>query len=259
VARIVVCPHCAAAHRTVGGESRFTCDYCQSVVVLTEHLGVDEAVVPADPAPARAREAARQWLLRKGVHRPEVCALEPRVVPFWHLVARSGEEHTLCAGENVSPLVRGLVLPAAPLVPRGDPRARELDPLPRPSISQEEATRAALATFRDPDPTVASVRLVWLPIVTLRADTPGGALEGIYVAGADKVLFGPLPEGARDAPAERDRLVAFAVFLGIALGVGLLLEPPLLRAAVEIGLVLAGVTAFRSWGTSPASAGRRWP
>jgi hypothetical protein len=236
VARIVACPHCGAPHRTVGAQTEITCDYCRSLVIVARDLTVEELVVPAAADRQLAYEAAAAWLQNEGVQVQRIVPGEARFCPLWVVSGQSGEEHHLPARDDAPALLHSLRLPAMPLVTRGQARAKGLEPLPEATISRADAEAAALATFRDAAPAVETVRLLWLPLVELTAFTAAGPVPGVYVAGAERLLFAPFPVGATDPPVDRSRLTLYGSFVAASWLAGVVTASPWVRGWVEAAL-----------------------
>jgi hypothetical protein len=233
-------------------QTEITCDYCRSLVVVTRDLTVDELVAPVAPDRQLAYEAATRWLRNEGVQVERLLTREGRFCPVWVLSAQSGEEHQLPARADDPPLLQSLRLPAVPLVARNRQQARVFEPLPEPTVSREEAESAALAAFRDGAAAVQTVRLLWLPIVELIVSTPAGDVDGLYVAGADRLLFAPFPVGATDPPIDTPRVVLYAAFLAVAWLAGAVTDSPWSRVWVEAALAgaLLGILALAGRPTS---------
>ncbi len=252
MARLVACPQCGSTHRSVAEQTRFTCDYCQNLVVVDRRIRVEEFVVPARVDVAQARAWAQRWLEAQGVVRPQVVTQTPTQVPYWHVSSGGGEEATLPAVELDSTLLRRLSLPALPVVARDQTRGA-FDQLPVPTVTREEAEATALASFRETDPSVVGMRLVWIPVVPLRARANGDEIQGFFLCGTDKVMFEPIPASARCRPGEPTRLMTYASFAVLALVMGMSVAGFWPRALGEGGLVALALVAWTAWDRRPGS------
>ena len=93
---------------------------------------------------------------------------------------------------------------------------------------------------------------MWTPVCDVRATTPAGDVEGIYRAGADEVVFGPLPVGATATPVDPAAIGGWAIFAALAFGVGLLIDDPAARAFVLVALAAITVVGRPLFTSRPA-------
>ena len=246
VARLVSCPQCAAPYRVVGGETRFRCDYCRSLVEIREHPQVEELVITAPlPPESEVRRRLRIHLQQQGARGVRTDVDAGRYIPFWHLISRGGEELVVAAAEIHPPFASGFVLPAAPMETRDHPLCPEPIPPEVRTVEPEQAEAAALATFRDRDPTLSLRRLVWVPAVPITVSGRGWQEQGWFLPGPDRILLSALPEAARRIPVDRDRLIAYGVIAAIALSAGIAVGGIWPRLIVEIGVLAAAWLAWR--------------
>lgn len=256
--RIVACSHCGAPHRPARGQTRTTCEWCGGENTVTEQTGPEELVVTGEIDAARVKKRVEVTLVRRGVSRPHVVVGEPRWLAQWQVVGEDGESIVRCGTASPDRLEAGLDLPTAAFrsVDPDDPGPRGLPARGAPEVDAEEILAAARATFADSEQPIATVRLIWTPVCDVRAHTPGGAVEGIYRAGADEVVLGPLPAGATWPPNDPVALAGFASFFAVCFGVGVVVDDPITRAVmvalagISVLLVRSLLTATRPRGTS---------
>jgi len=196
------------------------------------------------PAESEVRRRVGLDLRCQGARGVRIEVDAPRYVPFWHLISRGGEEHVLAAAQVDPPFAAGFVLPAAPMDTREHPLAPEPEPAEPVTVEAAAADAAALATFRDRDPTVATRRLVWVPAVPITASAEAWQQRGWFLPGPDRLLLSSLPDTLTRGPVDRPRLVAFVAFAGLALLLGWWVRDPVARLVTE-GLALG--LAWLGW------------
>lgn len=243
--RIIACSHCGAPHRPARGQTRSTCEWCGGENVLAAQRGPEELVVEGEIDPQRVAWRAETVLVRRGVERPHVAVGEPRWMPQWQVVGENGESLVRCGVASPTRLEAGLDLPTAAFhaVEPGDLPPRGLPERPEPEVRSEAILDAARATFEDPEQPIATLRLIWTPICDVRAHTPGGEVEGIYRAGADEVVLGPLPTGATDPPLDPAGLMGLGAFTAIAFLIGMAVDDPWFRAFALGSAAAAAIVA----------------
>lgn len=246
VARLVSCPQCAAPYRVVGAETRFRCDYCRSLVELRDQVESVELVVTAElPPESEVRRRVRLHLRQLGARGVRVEIERGRYLPFWHLISRGGEEHVVAAAQMDAPFGPGFVLPAAPMDSRDHPLCPEPDPAEPVTVAPEAADGAALATFRDRDPTVATRRLVWIPAVPVTCGAEGWEERGWFLPGPDRLLLSGLPGSVTGPAPDRPRLLAYAGFAALALLLGTWIRDPWARLATEAAVLGVATVVWR--------------
>lgn len=211
----------------MAGQTRLQCSYCTGVIELGGRPRREDWVVPQLPSASEARASALRWLREVGVYRSRLHVGRPRRLPWWQVVSEAGEEWLGCAAPEPSPLLRALRLPISPMVPRASFHPRGADPLPEPALGERAALDAARASFRDAGSPLRTARLLWLALVPLELHVQGGeVVEGVYLPGADKVVFAPLPAHARRPPARPRLLRLYAAYCAAAWLLGVLAPGP---------------------------------
>ena len=249
MSRIVACHHCGAPHRPARGQTRYTCEWCGGENVhATVPRGPEILVVDGTCDPDVARKRALDLLRRRGVEQARVAVSAVRWIACWQVVAEDGETVERCGGAEPSRLEAALDLPTAAFRPVTDG-----DEVPdAPVVSADEILASARAIFDDPEQTIASVRLVWVPVCDLRIRTGGGDVEGLYLGGADEVVLAPLPAAATGPERVPVRLIAWGAFAMVSLGIGTMVDDPWLRAFVLAGLLV--VASALPWGLDRRAA-----
>lgn len=243
MAVLVRCSHCGAPHRSVSARERFVCDYCKGLNILHEETSLEELICPASTPSVRILDMVRQQFLARDLPSFPAELDPPRLLPVWQIVSREGEECLVAAALRELPMVEALRPPALPLVSKAEAllMGQERTALPL-EIPREEAEATALASFDDGDALLEAVRLIWLPVVTLRVKTPAGTVRGLYLEGADRLLLEPVPSSAGDEAARPAWIIALAALFAMDLVLGRGLHAwPLKVAMLAAGSALAWV------------------
>lgn len=218
MATLVRCVHCGAPHRAVSVRERFVCAYCRGSNRLESVTRHEELVCPGRRSSKDVREAVLRELQLRGLRELRVRTRESRFLPIWQLISAEGEEFLLPADMAGDSLAAGVRPPAAPLISRSDPSARDLGDLPRaPAVPREEAESAALAAFEHAEAPIESTRLLWYAVTPVELGTRVGTLRGLFLEGADKLILEAVPPAARDEPLRPELLFSLLAFLSCCL------------------------------------------
>jgi hypothetical protein len=232
-------------HRVLASQTRLLCDYCKSWIQCEQAVHVEELCIAGKLDRAHSERVIREWLARQGVHKYELRKPSAGTFAVWHLSSEAGEELFLPATPDAGPLLQKLRPSAAPMVEM-DQRDPDIE-LGELAIERPEAEQAAMAAFRDKDPRLATIRLLWLPYCSFRVEFGAGGSDAFHVLGSERPLLEPLPDGARALPARPELLSAFFAFVLLLYLVALLLPSRALASVVLAAMLTAVLPVWAGW------------
>ena len=235
---VVRCDHCGAPHRRETASTRFRCDWCGGDNRVEVIRVAEELLLAADDRTRDPATRVRDELGSRGLGGADLTAHPPRWVGLWQVVNEDGEEFLgpVRATMTAEPILRAL--PAGPLRTTDEEPPSWVSALSeRPPVDRdgEAVVEAARATFDDAESPVVLVRLVWTGVAPFTVGYSGRTLGALQILGTDRVVFESLPEPQSSSPLVKERLLAFLLFVMGAVAVGVAVNQPGPRFALELG------------------------